>query len=125
MTYKGQSFRFEGGPTLADFQSFTNALDLSLQNTLHDPDKFNRFAEGVLGKPVADQDRTLLMQALTRLVVWQSKLAHLNFVPPDKDGNTLRYGYGRLDAIGHIFNKVALAALPEDGSDQTSQTYLH
>jgi len=122
MTYKGQSFRFEGGPTLADFQSFTDALDLSLQNTLHDTDKFNRFAEGVLGKPVADQDRTLLMQALTRLVVWQGKLAHLNFVPPDKDGNTLRYGYGRLDAIGHIFNKIALEALPEDGSDQTSQT---
>jgi cytochrome c5 len=115
MTYSGKTFRFEGGPTLADFQSFTEALELSLQNTLHDKAKFDRFAEGVLGKPVSDQDRALLSDALTRLVAWNSKLAHLNYTP-------MRYGFGRLDAIGHIFNKVALAALPEDGSDNTSQT---
>ena len=115
MSYNGRTFRFEGGPTLADFQSFTEALDLSLQTTLKDKDKFGRFADGVLGKSASDQDRALLTQALTQLIVWQGKLAHLNYAP-------IRYGFGRLDAIGHIFNKVALEAMPADGSDTTSQT---
>ena len=115
MTYNGKTFRFEGGPALADFQSFTEALDLALQNTLHDKEKLGRFADGVLGKSASDQDRRLLTQALTQLVVWEGKLAHLNYAP-------IRYGFGRLDAIGHIFNKVALEAMPEDEADKSNQT---
>src|ERR1700722_17409623 len=50
MTYKGTTFRAEGGPSLADFQNFTANLNLALQKTASDPAKFERFASKVLAK---------------------------------------------------------------------------
>ncbi len=118
MTYKGKTFTFDGGPTLADFQSFMDALETSLENTLNntpdDKDKFSRFAAKVLEKDDSDENRALLKAAMAKLVRWNKKLAALN-------ATDMRYGFGRLDAIGHIYNKVALEALPEDDSDRTSQ----
>ena len=121
VTYNGKSFRFEGGPTLADFQSFIEALNSALTNTSTDQAKFGRFAGTVLGAGASDQDRAMLATALKNLVVWNSKLAALNDVPTLPGNKQIRYGYGRLDAIGHIYNKVALTALREDSSDVTTQ----
>jgi hypothetical protein len=114
MTYKGAVIRAEGGPTLADFQSFTEALNKALANTASDPAKFNRFANKVLGTNASAADTGLLVTALASLNAWNSKLDSLN------DPGGLRYGYGRLDAIGHIFNKVALIATPADITHQTA-----
>jgi hypothetical protein len=41
------------------------------------------------------------------LIDWQLKVERMN-------ATDLRYGYGRLDAFGHIFNKVVLVANPPD-----------
>ena len=48
MTYKGTVFRADGGPSLADFQSFTAALTLAVHETAPDGPKFDRFASRVL-----------------------------------------------------------------------------
>jgi cytochrome c peroxidase len=114
MTYQGTRIRVEGGPTLADFQSFTEAMDTALRQTASDPAKFNRFANKVLGTNASAADTGLLVTALSSLNAWNAKLASLN------DPGGLRYGYGRLDAIGHIFNKVALIATPGNISHQTA-----
>ncbi len=52
LTFKGTPIRVEGGPTLADFQSFTAAMETALRQTAADPAKFSRFADKVL-KPGA------------------------------------------------------------------------
>ena len=41
------------------------------------------------------------------MIDWQLKVERMN-------ATDLRYGYGRLDAFGHIFNKVVLVANPPD-----------
>jgi mono/diheme cytochrome c family protein len=113
--YRGHSIRVDGGPTIADFQGFIRALNQSLEATATDNAKFERFAADVLkDRPAAHRvgDTKMLRDALATLVARQKALAELNaesgfanpskpFVPVDD------YGYARLDAVGHILNKVA------------------
>lgn len=98
ITYNGRRMRVEGAPTLADFQSFREALDKALDQTWLDDQKFARFAKKVLGGDGQDSDK--LRGELAKLVDVETKLGSANATP-------LRYGFGRLDAIGNIFNKVA------------------
>jgi hypothetical protein len=96
ITYNGKRMRVEGAPTLADFQSFREALNKALAQTRLDDHKFARFAKQVLGDDNQDSDK--LRGELANLVDAEAKLALANATP-------LRYGFGRLDAIGN--NKVA------------------
>lgn len=91
----------DGGPSLVDFQSFVEAVDAALIATRDQPDKWDRFATAVLGERDTDANRTKLRQALGTLIDWQERTERLNATPS-------RYGPARLDAFGHIFNKVAL-----------------
>lgn len=100
ITYKGSRLVVYGGPTLADYQSLIRSLDDSLANTAKDNDKFQRFARKVLNDR-ADSDRALLREALETVVEERVHLSTLNAVD-------IRYGFGRLDAIGQIYNRVAL-----------------
>jgi mono/diheme cytochrome c family protein len=107
ITYKGNRMTVEGGPALADFQGFIETLNRALVQTRDDTDKFNRFAGRVLANRTNDAaDREPLKQALSDLIEWQLKVERMN-------ATDLRYGYGRLDAFGHIFNKVVLVANPD------------
>lgn len=103
ISYKGQSVRIEGAPTLADFQTFTESLLEALKDTAEDEDKFARFASAI-GET---NDRPLLRRLLGEVVGWQSKLQ-------EKNHTSLRYGFGRLDAQGHILNKVSLVLGVDD-----------
>jgi hypothetical protein len=105
IAYGGRPIRVDGGPALADFQGFMEALNLSLSQTSSDPAKWERFAGRVLGRDGVARDGARLRRAFTRVRSWQAAQARLNRTPT-------RYGYGRLDAFGHIFNKVALVASP-------------
>jgi hypothetical protein len=98
ITYNGKRMRVEGAPTLADFQSFREALDKALDQTWSDDQKFARFAKKVLGGD--DRDSGKLRSELAKLVDVETKLGSAN-------GTSPRYGFARLDAIGNIFNKVA------------------
>jgi hypothetical protein len=104
--YGDKTWRIEGGATLADFQGFIEAVNQALDQTHTDPAKFQRFADRVLGKQASDADRARLRGALDKLVAYQLQIAGMN-------ATHARYGYGRLDAVGYIFNKVALIASPE------------
>ncbi len=116
LTYKSTRLRVDGAPTLADFQSFMEALNKALGQIAdpRDPGKFNRFANRVLGLSASAEDTGLLITALAQLNKWNSDLAKLN------NPGGLRYGFGRLDAIGNIFNKVALIANPADVAHQNA-----
>jgi hypothetical protein len=116
LTYKSTRLRVDGAPTLADFQSFMDALNKALAQTADpsDPSKFNRFANRVLGASASPADTGMLITALMQLNKWNSDLVKLN------NPSNLRYGFGRLDAIGNIFNKVALIANPADVAHQNA-----
>ncbi len=101
MTYKGKRIPIEGAPTLGDFQSFLNALDAALVRTRDDDEKFARFAARVLRGGDVEADKDMLRSALNQLVGWQQTAAAANYTP-------LRYGFGRLDAIGYTYNKLAM-----------------
>jgi hypothetical protein len=107
LTYQGKRLRIDGGPTLADFQNFMKALNRALVETRDDQNKWDRFASAVLKGVDKASNRALLKSELAKLIVWQLKVEQANETP-------LEYGYGRLDAFGHIFNKVLLRVEAED-----------
>ncbi len=115
ITYKGQAFRVDGGPGMGDYQSFINALDMALHQTLEQADRWDRFAAKVLTGKDTPENRAMLKKELGVLVTWQDKVADVNGDRPD---GVLRYGYARVDAFGHIYNKVALfnQADPQPGN---------
>lgn len=114
ITFQGKRLRVEGAPTIADFQGFMETLNRALIETRDDDAKFNRFAAAVLKGVDSAGNRTMLKDALGRLIDWQRKVEDANATP-------LRYGFARLDAFGHIFNKVKLRAkgdpAPKNPSD--------
>lgn len=124
----GETKIIDGGATLADFEGFTNALTAAMRATLDDSAKWDRFAARTL-KPgpkgkVADtlENRTLLRTAFAELLAYQEKLAKYNAtgVEPGHP-DPVEYGYGRLDAVGHILNKIAQLAEEGDGTKSYPQ----
>jgi hypothetical protein len=101
ITYRGSTLTVQGAPTNADLQSFFEGLDASLEQTSSDPAKFARFSAQVLKKADSPANRQLLASALAQVVKTESLLAQLN-------QTDLRYGFGRLDAVGHILNRVEI-----------------
>ncbi|MGB6175096.1 MAG: di-heme-cytochrome C peroxidase [Methylocella sp.] len=101
LTYNGKRMRVEGAPSLTDYQSFSTALDKALDQTWLDDEKFARFAKQVLGDDSQDADR--LRGELAKLDGARTRVAASNATP-------LRYGFGRLDAIGYAFNMIAMRA---------------
>jgi mono/diheme cytochrome c family protein len=101
ITYQGKPVRIDGGPSLGDYQSFVEALDSALHQTQDDPARFDRFAAKVLSGKDNAVNRAMLKAKLAELLNWEDRVERINDTP-------LRYGYARVDAFGHIYNKVAL-----------------
>lgn len=121
MTYKGTTFRADGGPSMTDFQSFIEKLSLAVYETRNDPARFDRFAGRVLGANGTAADKVLLQAALDKWFAWNDKLDTLNNpYRADPASRNPEYGFGRLDAIGHIFNKISLLATPSGIAQQTA-----
>ena len=111
LSHAGVTTTIDGGPNLLDFQSFIESLDASLAATRADGTKWERFAAAVLGERDTAENRTLLEGAFDELLAWQARTETMNETP-------VRYGAGRLDAVGHILNKVLMfnGASIEDGN---------
>lgn len=113
--YDGKQHRIDGAPSLFDYQSFVEALDKALHQTLAsatagDPAgqaRFAAFAQKALCSDASacsadtPENRNLLKTSLGQLVAWEDQVEAMN-------STFSRYGYGRVDAFGHIFNKVSL-----------------
>lgn len=111
-----------GAPARFDYQSFIEALDTSLSETHPDADsaRFDRFADAVFaasGQEASDANKSLLRAALDTHIAWQAKTEARNF--PQGDDRP-RYGYSRVDAFGHIFNKMTIFAGAESGNPSTA-----
>jgi hypothetical protein len=104
LKFQGRTIRIDGAPTLANFQGLVEEMLASLKATRNDEAKFVRFATKVLGSGTQNTAgrRAALKKELTERISWYQKLEDYN--KPQAP-----YGYGRLDAQGHILNKVALS----------------
>jgi hypothetical protein len=101
LTFKGRTLRIDGAPTLADFQGLLDQILAGLTATDADDTKFERFAKAVLGVTESPPASRQLRAELREVISWEKALH-------DKNGDNVRYGFGRLDAQGHILNKVSL-----------------
>jgi hypothetical protein len=109
INHRGHRLNVIGGPTMADYQGFIAALNAALAETAADDAKFARFGGRVLEGRDTPENRQMLRDALARLLAWQQRVARQNVqVPGDPD--LAVYGFGRLDALGHIVNKTTLLA---------------
>jgi hypothetical protein len=104
MNFDGKPITVDGAPSLVDFQLFIDDVDAALDATYTEPAKFDRFAAKVLAGKDNPANRDRLKGELKKLLDWEKANAKLNATP-------MRYGYGRLDAVGHIFNKVSQLAV--------------
>jgi hypothetical protein len=128
LTYGGHTLVVQGAPSLFDFQSFIEAVDLALTQTRDssgpgaDGGRWNRFAGKVLGQgDDTPANRALLLAALNKLIAWETQTEALNHTD-------LRYGYGRVDAVGHIFNRILLfggAPQPTPNAADAPVSYPH
>jgi mono/diheme cytochrome c family protein len=96
----GETYRIDGGPAIADFQSFLTDLDAATGKVLSDGAAFDEFAGAVLGPGAQPQDAVQLHDSLA---AWRLRYhALMAAALPDPP-----WGYGRLDAVSMIFNRLA------------------
>ncbi len=106
--YKGKTIRIDGAPTLANFSSFISQLHEAVVVTLGDEEKFNRFAERVVGSYDSAATSALRL-ALTDYAANSTAFARRNHTD-------LEYGYARLDAFGIIMNELFVDDLHVPGN---------
>ena len=100
ITYRGARVRVDGGPALLDLQALLARMSGAFDAVLADEARFARFARATGEEPSALRPS---------LEAYSGKLRRLvggNWAPEP-------YGYGRLDAFGHILNAVAADGLDE------------
>jgi hypothetical protein len=102
--YHGTMVRIDGGPADTDVFAFVTELNASLQSTLGDSAKFDRFATRITG-PDARRQHDLRNQ-LTRFAAYFSTF--LDTSTPDSP-----WGPARVDAFGMIFNRVSAIDLSD------------
>jgi hypothetical protein len=106
LNIEGRPVLVEGGPAMTDFSALLSALVASTSATLKDDQvaKFERFAARVNVQPSGYKE---LRRQLTELNVELMK-RH------DQNAPVEAYGFGRVDAFGHIFNRVFSTAIEVD-----------
>ena len=118
ISYGGKEIRLDGGATIGDVQGLQYSLVKALDATYNDSDKFQRFTAKVLGTQANSEQVKELHQQLGDRVTQLANYNKINYEythQPD-------YGFGRVDAIGSIFNQVMVTfndlpvdkALPSD-----------
>lgn len=96
----GVSYRIDGGPAIADWQSFVADLDTAVNRVLTDRAAFADFAQAVLGpSPPPDKEAGLREAVQTWFTPYHTIMD--GALPKDKP-----WGPGRLDALGIIFNRL-------------------
>jgi processive rubber oxygenase RoxA-like protein len=123
VNYDGVALRIDGGPSLADFQTFLNDLAAALKATAQ---------VDATGRCAADVCKSFVARVLARgdyddeLAVTRDLIATLRRVDLDREANEsgVAYGYGRLDAFGRIFNRVLSRVLtPESLEDMLPDAF--
>jgi len=96
---KTTAIRIDGGPSMANMVGFLTALEKSMQATLNDNDKKQRFIDKVLA---LNNNFHKPDDVIVSLAQWTKTIRLYNTV----NHSHIKYGYARLDAFGRIYNRV-------------------
>ena len=107
MTYKGTGLMLDGAPSQGDFQSFFDDMTDAFRVTTTDQTKFDRLADRMEKETQAE--RSALRQ---RLILAADKMEARRKM----NETEVAYGFGRVDAVGEIFNSVAAQNLGIPGN---------
>ena len=112
IVYQDTAWLIDGAPTLADFETFLRTLTTAARATVDSDAKFARFADRVLGAGGDAAARTQLKGDLTAWLTFRDGYNARNLSRAPE----MRFGPGRVDAIGAIFNEVSSTAggLPDN-----------
>ena len=100
--------RIDGGAALIDFMGFLQFMVRSLEETVEQQDKFERFANEVI-KPPCENGKDVLRKDVKN---YSEKLKDAAGVGEDARNYTPHpYGFGRVDAFGLLTNEILNAAL--------------
>ncbi len=99
INYDGKAIRIDGGPAMADMVTFLHDLEKSLQATLDDENKKERFVEKVIALDNDFSDKESIVNSLNE---WTETRRLYNTI----NHSHIKYGYARLDAFGRIYNRV-------------------
>ena len=93
------AIRVDGAPAMADMVGFLTAMEKSMEQTLSNTAKQEKFVEAVIAR---NNDYKNKDEVLEDLKKWTSTIQQYNMV----NDSDVEYGYARLDAFGRIFNRV-------------------
>jgi hypothetical protein len=96
--------RIDGGPSLADAESFLKQLSNAVKATATNPEKMTRFAKRVLDTSYNKTEEQVLQEQLVEYSTVMQKLVR-------RSEGTHPYGMGRLDAFGSILNEICETSL--------------
>ena len=99
VNYQGKAIRIDGGPAMADMVGFLKGLEKSMQATLNDDAKKQRFIDKVRA---LKNDYKKTDEIVIDLEDWTKRIRFYNVV----NNSHTDYGYARLDAFGRIYNRV-------------------
>ena len=99
VNYQGKAIRIDGGPAMADMVGFLMGLEKSMQATLDEPEKQQRFVDKVIA---LENDFDTKDSVIASLAEWTRTVRLYNTV----NHSHVDYGYARLDAFGRIYNRV-------------------
>ena len=102
INYNDTAIRIDGGPSLADMQTFLADLSRALFVTRTDSDKQKRFVAAVLARGQYKNEAEVLADLDASAVrIGLVELSNRGY----SEAEHSQYGYGRLDAFGRIYNR--------------------
>jgi hypothetical protein len=99
INYRGTGMRIDGAPALADMAGFIHAIRASLASTIADTAKLGRFAAARQGGGSSAAQIAAAKESLASTLIWFDSYESANHP-------TTPEGFGRVDAIGRIFNQI-------------------
>jgi len=93
------AIRIDGGPSMADMVGFLVSLEKSMEATINDEAKIERFIKNVIARK---NDYKKAKAVTDDLEQWLKTIKLYNTV----NHSHIDYGYARLDAFGRIYNRV-------------------
>lgn len=97
VTYKGNGLLIDGAPTMGDFQTFWGDFTKAFRANL-EPTKFDRLAARLGATGAAKTALRARLEDAAKVMETRERL----------NATTTQYGYGRVDAIGQIYNSVSV-----------------
>ena len=107
INYNGTAMRVDGGPSMADMETFIKDISAALTDTKNNKEKRERFIAAVLERNTfgrmlkADRDYTSKEEVEADLKKFEARLLNYKTI----NHTAIDYGYARLDAFGRIFNR--------------------